>query len=155
MPETHSGNVMGHETMGEVVEVGKENTKLKVGDRVVPFTISSISCGKCFFCSAVYIPAANAPTQIGRKSPKYGAIRRPAFSDIHIFLAAMQVDRPNICACLIPMSDRLRCRTDLLTSTCFFRYFPNGLDGGRLLQHSARRSVRDKQDGCIKVVLKP
>jgi len=34
--------------MGEVVEVGKDNKKLKVGDRVVvPFTIS---CGECFFC---------------------------------------------------------------------------------------------------------
>jgi threonine dehydrogenase-like Zn-dependent dehydrogenase len=34
--------------MGEVVEVGSENKKLKVGDRVVvPFTIS---CGECFFC---------------------------------------------------------------------------------------------------------
>jgi threonine dehydrogenase-like Zn-dependent dehydrogenase len=43
-----SGDILGHETMGEVVEVGKDNTKLKVGDRVVvPFTIS---CGECFFC---------------------------------------------------------------------------------------------------------
>jgi len=48
MPDMHSGDVMGHETMGEVVEVGRDNTKLKVGDRVVvPFTIS---CGECFFC---------------------------------------------------------------------------------------------------------
>ena len=48
MPEMRTGDVMGHETMGEVVEVGKDNTKLKVGDRVVvPFTIS---CGECFFC---------------------------------------------------------------------------------------------------------
>ncbi|RFB85829.1 glutathione-dependent formaldehyde dehydrogenase [Rhizobium leguminosarum bv. trifolii] len=48
MPDMHSGDVMGHETMGEVVEIGKDNTKLKVGDRVVvPFTIS---CGECFFC---------------------------------------------------------------------------------------------------------
>jgi threonine dehydrogenase-like Zn-dependent dehydrogenase len=43
-----SGDVMGHETMGEVVEVGKANSKLKVGDRVVvPFTIS---CGECRQC---------------------------------------------------------------------------------------------------------
>jgi threonine dehydrogenase-like Zn-dependent dehydrogenase len=42
------GDVLGHETMGEVVEVGKQNEKLKVGDRVVvPFTIA---CGECFFC---------------------------------------------------------------------------------------------------------
>src|ERR1700710_1043184 len=39
MPGMESGDIMGHEFMGEVVEVGKENTVLKVGDRVVvPFT---------------------------------------------------------------------------------------------------------------------
>src|SRR3954452_22871845 len=44
----HSGDVLGHETMGEVVEVGVDNKKLKLGDRVVvPFTIA---CGECFFC---------------------------------------------------------------------------------------------------------
>lgn len=33
------GDVLGHETIGENVEVGEENSKLKVGDRmVVPFT---------------------------------------------------------------------------------------------------------------------
>src|SRR4030081_419447 len=48
MSTMEKGDVLGHETMGEVVEVGSENTKLKVGDRVVvPFTIS---CGECFFC---------------------------------------------------------------------------------------------------------
>src|ERR671938_351401 len=42
------GDILGHEFMGEVVEVGSENKKLKVGDRVVvPFTIC---CGHCFFC---------------------------------------------------------------------------------------------------------
>ena len=48
IPEMKHGDIIGHETMGEVVEVGAQNTKLKVGDRVVvPFTIS---CGECFFC---------------------------------------------------------------------------------------------------------
>jgi threonine dehydrogenase-like Zn-dependent dehydrogenase len=44
-PSMKSGDVVGHETMGEVVEVGSGNRKLKVGV-VVPFTIS---CGECFF----------------------------------------------------------------------------------------------------------
>jgi threonine dehydrogenase-like Zn-dependent dehydrogenase len=48
MPGMKSGDIMGHEFMGEVVEVGKENKKLKVGDRVVvPFTIV---CGECEQC---------------------------------------------------------------------------------------------------------
>jgi threonine dehydrogenase-like Zn-dependent dehydrogenase len=48
IPGMKSGDVVGHETMGEVVEVGSEVSRLKVRDRVVvPFTIS---CGDCFFC---------------------------------------------------------------------------------------------------------
>jgi threonine dehydrogenase-like Zn-dependent dehydrogenase len=48
MPGMESGDIMGHEFMGEVVEVGRENRKLKVGDRVVvPFTII---CGECDQC---------------------------------------------------------------------------------------------------------
>jgi threonine dehydrogenase-like Zn-dependent dehydrogenase len=48
IPTMRSGDVLGHETMGEVVEVGSEVKELKVGDRVViPFTIS---CGSCHYC---------------------------------------------------------------------------------------------------------
>lgn len=48
MPTMESGDVLGHEAMGEVVEVGKDHSKFKVGDRVVvPF---NIACGECFFC---------------------------------------------------------------------------------------------------------
>ena len=48
IPTMKSGDILGHEFMGEVVDVGRGNHKLKVGDRVVvPFTIA---CGSCFFC---------------------------------------------------------------------------------------------------------
>jgi len=48
IPTMQKGDILGHEFMGEVVEVGRENKKLKVGDRVVvPFTIA---CGNCFYC---------------------------------------------------------------------------------------------------------
>jgi threonine dehydrogenase-like Zn-dependent dehydrogenase len=48
IPTMKSGDVLGHEFMGEVVEVGRGNKKLKVGQRVVvPFVIA---CGQCFFC---------------------------------------------------------------------------------------------------------
>ncbi|MDP9107950.1 MAG: glutathione-dependent formaldehyde dehydrogenase [Pseudomonadota bacterium] len=48
IPAMKSGDILGHEFMGEVVEVGSAVTKLQKGDRVVvPFVIA---CGSCFFC---------------------------------------------------------------------------------------------------------
>ncbi len=48
IPTMREGDVLGHEFMGEVVEVGSEVKKLRPGDRVVvPFPIA---CGSCFFC---------------------------------------------------------------------------------------------------------
>jgi threonine dehydrogenase-like Zn-dependent dehydrogenase len=42
------GDILGHEFMGEVVEVGSEVKELRAGDRVV--ASFPISCGNCFFC---------------------------------------------------------------------------------------------------------
>jgi threonine dehydrogenase-like Zn-dependent dehydrogenase len=48
IPTMMAGDILGHEFMGEVVEVGSGVKNLKPGDRVVnPFPIS---CGACFFC---------------------------------------------------------------------------------------------------------
>ncbi len=48
IPTLDKGDILGHEFMGEVVDVGKGVNNLKVGDRVVvPFPIA---CGNCFFC---------------------------------------------------------------------------------------------------------
>jgi threonine dehydrogenase-like Zn-dependent dehydrogenase len=48
MPTMEKGDILGHEFMGEIVEVGTEVKNRKVGDRVV--TAFPISCGNCFFC---------------------------------------------------------------------------------------------------------
>jgi threonine dehydrogenase-like Zn-dependent dehydrogenase len=48
IPTMRSGDIIGHECMGIVEDVGPGVTNLKAGDRVVvPFTIA---CGSCFFC---------------------------------------------------------------------------------------------------------
>ena len=48
IPTMKSGDILGHEFMGEVVEVGPGVDNLRVGDRVVvPFTIA---CGSCWSC---------------------------------------------------------------------------------------------------------
>ena len=50
IPGMQRGDILGHEFMGEVVEVGAEVKTVKKGDRVVvPFTIC---CGQCFYCQA-------------------------------------------------------------------------------------------------------
>ncbi len=50
VPGMERGDILGHEFMGEVVELGSEVRNLALGDRVVvPFTIA---CGQCLSCSA-------------------------------------------------------------------------------------------------------
>jgi threonine dehydrogenase-like Zn-dependent dehydrogenase len=48
MPTMEKGDILGHEFMGELVEVGPDVKNRKVGDRVV--VSFPISCGNCFFC---------------------------------------------------------------------------------------------------------
>lgn len=50
VPTMERGDILGHEFMGEVVEIGRSVRNLKVGDRVVvPFPIA---CGACAACEA-------------------------------------------------------------------------------------------------------
>jgi threonine dehydrogenase-like Zn-dependent dehydrogenase len=68
VPEMKSGDVMGHETMGEVVETGKGISTLKVGDRVViPFTIS---CGECRQCKWGNFSCCERSNPAGAKQAK-------------------------------------------------------------------------------------
>jgi threonine dehydrogenase-like Zn-dependent dehydrogenase len=48
IPFMEKGDVLGHEFVGEVVEVGPDVQRHRVGDRVV--VSSFIACGKCWFC---------------------------------------------------------------------------------------------------------
>ena len=67
MPEMKHGDVLGHETMGEVVEVGADVNNLKRGDRVVvPFTIA---CGECFFCQRGFFSGCE------RTNPDHAKVR--------------------------------------------------------------------------------
>ncbi len=67
-PTMEDGDIMGHEPMGEVVEVGSGVTKWKKGDRaVVPFVIA---CGKCWFCEHTYFSCCdttNPNAEMARK----------------------------------------------------------------------------------------
>lgn len=79
-----AGDVLGHEPMGEVVEVGAEVTNLKVGDRVVvPFTIS---CGECFFCKkTLYAACDNSNRNYEIAEKMYGYSPAGLFGYSHMF----------------------------------------------------------------------
>jgi threonine dehydrogenase-like Zn-dependent dehydrogenase len=64
IPMVLEGDILGHECMGEVVEVGSRST-LEVGQRVVvPFTIS---CGACFFCRAQQFSACENSNPVDKR----------------------------------------------------------------------------------------
>jgi len=71
IPTMEKGDILGHEFMGEVVELGSAVTNLKVGDRVVvPFTIA---CGKCFFCKkGLWSACDNSNPNAGMAETLYG-----------------------------------------------------------------------------------
>ena len=68
-PTMEDGDILGHENMGEVMEVGSNVRNLKVGDRVVvPFTIS---CGTCWFCERTLFSlcdVSNPNADVARKA---------------------------------------------------------------------------------------
>lgn len=84
IPGMKAGDILGHEFMGEVVEVGPKST-LKQGQRVVvPFTIS---CGSCFFCSQQQYSACDNgnPVENQDASEKlYGHAMGAAFGYSHL-----------------------------------------------------------------------
>lgn len=83
IPRMKPGDILGHEFMGEVVEVGKPNG-LQVGDRVVvPFTIS---CGNCFFCSRdLYSLCDNSNPNSNEAELAYGSSGAGLFGYSHIY----------------------------------------------------------------------
>jgi threonine dehydrogenase-like Zn-dependent dehydrogenase len=85
IPGMKSGDVLGHEFMGEVVEVGTGNKKLRVGQRVVvPFVIS---CGSCFFCNKQLFAACDNSNPAEKSDPSefsYGYPMAAAFGYSHL-----------------------------------------------------------------------
>jgi threonine dehydrogenase-like Zn-dependent dehydrogenase len=95
MAET--GNILGHEFMGIVEDVGKAVISVKRGDRVViPFTIA---CGECFFCNRALVAACET-TNPGRarSSTRSRPVPAPRCSAIAISMAAFAVARRSSCA---------------------------------------------------------
>src|SRR5205807_4466674 len=84
IPTMHEGDILGHEFMGEVVEVGSQNHALKVGDRVVvPF---AIACGRCFYCqSDLWSLCDNSNPNAWMAEKMYGFSGSGLFGYSHLF----------------------------------------------------------------------
>lgn len=84
IPTVRRGDIMGHEFMGEVVEVGRDVTNLRAGDRVVvPFTIS---CGECFFCKhELWSLCDNSNPNAAAAEELYGYSPAGLFGYSHLF----------------------------------------------------------------------
>jgi threonine dehydrogenase-like Zn-dependent dehydrogenase len=83
IPSMKKGDILGHEFMGEVMEVGAEVRNLKPGDRVVvPFTIS---CGRCFYCrKGLWSLCDNSNPNAALAEAAYGASPSGLFGYSHM-----------------------------------------------------------------------
>jgi threonine dehydrogenase-like Zn-dependent dehydrogenase len=84
IPTMRPGDVLGHEFMGEVVEVGSEVKNLAKGDWVVvPFTIA---CGRCFFCEReLWSLCDNSNPNASIPENLYGASASGLFGYSHMY----------------------------------------------------------------------
>ena len=83
IPTMESGDILGHEFMGDVVAVGTDVPNLKKGDRVVvPFTIA---CGACWFCRATLFSACdNSNPNAGMAEKLFGSSGSGLFGFAHV-----------------------------------------------------------------------
>jgi threonine dehydrogenase-like Zn-dependent dehydrogenase len=84
IPTMEKGDILGHEFMGEVVEVGRDNQALVPGDRVVvPF---AIACGGCFFCMReLWSLCDNSNPNAAMAEKVYGSSGSGLFGYSHLF----------------------------------------------------------------------
>lgn len=83
-PTMKPGDILGHETMGIVVDVGNDVTKLGIGDRiVVPFPIA---CGSCWYCQqAMYTLCDNSNPNAEIPEMLYGDTPAGLYGYSHAF----------------------------------------------------------------------
>ncbi|NJR51214.1 MAG: glutathione-dependent formaldehyde dehydrogenase [Leptolyngbyaceae cyanobacterium CSU_1_3] len=84
IPSMQSGDIMGHEFMGEIVELGSAVKNFSIGDRVVvPFTIA---CGNCFSCNRnLWSLCDNSNPNAFMAEALYGYSAAGLFGYSHIF----------------------------------------------------------------------
>jgi hypothetical protein len=143
VPTMEKGDILGHEFMGEVVEVGGAVHNLAVGDRVVvPFPIS---CGRCFACQRRLFFSVRElePQSAARRK----ALRAIAGRALRVFPHARRLSGRTgaICACPVRrrgphqgLAERLLRRAIAVS----VGHLLDRVHGGRELRHPSRRRDR-------------
>jgi threonine dehydrogenase-like Zn-dependent dehydrogenase len=84
VPAMRKGDILGHEFMGEVAEVGPEVRELSPGDRVV--VPANIACGHCFFChNGLYSLCDDSNPNASMSEERYGYSPGGAFGSSDTF----------------------------------------------------------------------
>jgi threonine dehydrogenase-like Zn-dependent dehydrogenase len=84
VPTMKKGDILGHEFMGEVVDVGRDVRKIAIGDRVVvPFPIS---CGACWHCQrGEYSLCDNSNPNAAAQEALYGQSSSGIYGYSHLY----------------------------------------------------------------------
>lgn len=93
IPSMKQGDIIGHEFMGEVVEIGRAVKQLKIGDRVVVSSI--VGCGQCFHCQRqAWSLCDNSNPNGWMQEPLFGHGTSAIFGYSHLFggLAGSQAE---------------------------------------------------------------
>jgi threonine dehydrogenase-like Zn-dependent dehydrogenase len=84
IPTMQRGDILGHEFMGEIVEVGRDVVNLRRGDRVV--VAFGIACGRCYYClRGEYTLCDNSNPNAAMAEEMYGYSAAGLFGYSHLF----------------------------------------------------------------------
>lgn len=118
IPTMEKGDVLGHEFMGVVEEVGKDH-RLKKGDRVI--ILFQIACGRCHFCERMETALCDTTNTEGADKMKtaYGQAAAGLFGYSHMY-GGYPGDNRSTHACHTQISELSKYRKSCRTSRCFF-----------------------------------
>ena len=109
IPSMKRGDILGHEFMGEVVEIGSAVRNLQIGDRVVvPFPIA---CGHCAQCERDMFSLCETPTRTRGWRRSCTGTFRAGSSATRTWWAGTPAGRRNMCVSRSPTSARSRSPT--------------------------------------------
>jgi len=141
IPTMEKGDILGHEFMGEIVEAGREVSKLKKGDRVViPFPIA---CGHCEHClQGLYSLCENTNPNAGMAEKMFGHPTAGIFGYSHLTggYAGGQAEYARV-----PFADtnHLKIEEDLTDEQVLFLsdIFPTGFMGAEMAEPSPEKVI--------------